>query len=69
METYMATCKYGGGAFAPRLRTMNRLAFLLIPVLVLGMLVTQPVSAADMAQVCYPTAVTRSEDGTEILTL
>ena len=26
----------------------------------------EPVSAADMAQVCYPTAVTRSEDGTEI---
>lgn len=47
METYMATCKYGGGVFAPRLRTMNRLVFLLIPVLVLGMLVTQPASAAD----------------------
>ena len=26
----------------------------------------EPVSAAGMAQVCYPTAVTRSEDGTEI---
>ena len=26
----------------------------------------ETVSAADMAQVCYPTAVTRSEDGTEI---
>ena len=29
-------------------------------------LAAEPVSAADMAQVCYPTAVTRSEDGTEI---
>jgi len=51
---------------------MKRVPALCAAVLTLAMalapsaLAAEVVSAADMAQVCYPTAVTRSDDGTEI---